>query len=272
VIGKTKTLHHGGAETRRTAKVRGSKTPPRAAVPHEYRDRLQLGQHDPCLLLVFAGFVFVADVGWLVALEEEDLAQALIGVNLGGQGRAIGDFKRDKAFPLRLKGGYVDDDAAAGVRGLADADGQNVTRDFEVLNRARQGERVGRNEHERALDVDERAFVKVFGVDNGGVDVGEDLEFVGDAQIVPVRGDAVRDYAFTHLAVIERTDHSMFLGHAADPAVTFDCHVAWFPRVLGGFCGATKKPSYRRNCSIDNMRRSPIASTSYVLSGNFEES
>jgi hypothetical protein len=36
---------------------------------------------------------------------------------------------------------------------------------------------------------------------------------------------------------------------------------------FGDFGGATKKPSYRRNCSIDNQRRSPIISASYALSG-----
>jgi hypothetical protein len=36
---------------------------------------------------------------------------------------------------------------------------------------------------------------------------------------------------------------------------------------LGIFGAEPKKPSYRRNCSIDNMRKSPIISASYALSG-----
>src|SRR5438270_91006 len=38
--------------------------------------------------------------------------------------------------------------------------------------------------------------------------------------------------------------------------------------ISSGIFSATKKPSYRRNCSIDNRRRSPIASASYALCEN----
>src|SRR5438270_9084132 len=57
---------------------------------------LQFRQHNPRLLLVFPGFVFVADVGRLVALEEENLAEAFIGINLCRKGRAVGNFQGDK--------------------------------------------------------------------------------------------------------------------------------------------------------------------------------
>jgi len=42
----------------------------------------------------------------------------------------LGDFEGDEALPLGLEGVDVDDDAAAGVGGFADTDGEDVARDF----------------------------------------------------------------------------------------------------------------------------------------------
>jgi hypothetical protein len=97
-------------------------------------DFLQLGQHDSLLFLVLAGFVFVAGFAGFVALEEEDLAEALIGVDLGRQRSGIGDFQSNKAFPFGLKGSHVHDNAAAGIGGFPDADGEHVTGNLEVLH------------------------------------------------------------------------------------------------------------------------------------------
>src|SRR5579864_9131890 len=68
-----------------------------------YKKPLQLRQHDPTLLLVFSGFVFVAGFARLVALEEEDLAEAFIGIDFGRQRRGIGDFQSDEPFPFGFK-------------------------------------------------------------------------------------------------------------------------------------------------------------------------
>src|SRR5262249_14006621 len=105
--------------------------------------------------------------------------------------------------------------------------------------------------HGRSLDADERALVKLLGIDDGGIYVGEDLEFVGYAEIVSVRGDAVGNHAFTHLAVVEWIDHSMFLGHAADPAVTFNCHSAMGSfRFCGDFGVSTKSHITSQTASL----------------------
>src|ERR1700687_379843 len=85
---------------------------------------LQLRQHDPLLRLVFAFAVSVADFADFVGLEEEDLAQAFVGVDTSREGRGVGDFEGDEAFPLGLEWRYVDDDAAARIRALTDADRQ----------------------------------------------------------------------------------------------------------------------------------------------------
>jgi hypothetical protein len=80
-----------------------------------FKNKLKLRQNNSLLFLIFSGFVFVAGFARLVALEEEDLAKAFIGIDFGRQRGAVRDFQCDKAFPLRLKGRYVYDDAAAGV-------------------------------------------------------------------------------------------------------------------------------------------------------------
>ena len=97
-----------------------------------------------------------------------------------------------------------------------------------MLDRARQGEGIGRDDAHGALEVDERLGVERLGVDDGRVDVGEDLEFVRAADVVAVAGRAVGDHPppvdLLHLAGLEWLDHSL-LGHAADPPVGLDAHL-----------------------------------------------
>ena len=158
-------------------------------------DGYSLGSVSVCWRLVLALLVGVRDLARLVALEEEHLGDALVGVDLGGQRRGVGDLEGDDALPLRLERRHVHDDPAARVGRLADADREHVARDAEVLDGAREGEGVGRDDADVALEVDEGARVEVLGVDDRGVDVGEDLELVGDADVVAVGRDAVRDHA-----------------------------------------------------------------------------
>src|SRR6185312_17149738 len=65
-------------------------------------------------------------------------------------------------------------------------------------------------------------------IDDGGVDVGEDLELAGAAHVVAVAGGAVGNQplliANLHLPGLERLDHAVLFGHAADPLVGFDAH------------------------------------------------
>ena len=73
---------------------------------------------------------------------------------------------------------------------------------------------------------DERALVELLGIDDGAVDVGEDLEFVGHAQVVAVGRQTVGDDAFADLLLRKGVDHIVFRGHFADPTVTLDGHGA----------------------------------------------
>src|SRR3546814_6369268 len=97
-----------------------------------------------------------------------------------------------------------------------------VARDAEELDRASQRERIGRDDAHVRLDVDEAARVERLGVDDGRVDVGEDLELARAAHVVAVAGCAVADDAVAvggvpDLAGLERFDHAVLFGPAADP-------------------------------------------------------
>ena len=177
---------------------------------------------------VFAVAVFVGSFADFVALKKEDLCHAFASVDFGGQGGGVGKLEGNVAFPFRLERGNVDDDAAAGVGGFAQADGQDVARDAEVFDRARQCEGIGRDDAAVVFDGDEVFRVEVFGIDDGAVDVGEDFEFVGAADVVAVAGRAVGDDAlsvgFFDLIRLEGIDHAEFFAHAAYPFVGFDAH------------------------------------------------
>ncbi len=147
---------------------------------------LQLREDDGLLFLVFAFFVGVGNFAFFVGFEEEDLGKTFVGVDLGREGRGIGNFEGDEAFPFRLKGGDVDDDAAAGVGAFAEADGEDVAGDAEVFDSAGKGKGVWGDDANIAFEIDHGSGVEIFGIDDGGMDIGEYFEFVGDADIVAV--------------------------------------------------------------------------------------
>jgi hypothetical protein len=60
---------------------------------------------------------------------------------------------------------------------------------------------------------------KCFGSTTCAVDVGEDLEFVGDADVVAVGRQSVRHDTIADLAILERARSSVLEGHLPDPAV-----------------------------------------------------
>jgi len=69
---------------------------------------------------------------------------------------------------------------------------------------------------------------KALGSTMVGIDVGEDLEFVGAAHVVAVAGSAVGDdlaaLGLAHELGREGFDHAMLLRHAPYPAIRFDAH------------------------------------------------
>ena len=65
---------------------------------------------------------------------------------------------------------------------------------------------------------------EILGIDDRIVDIGEDLELVGDARVIAVGGQAVADRPLAPLAVDERLDHAVLERALANPAVGHDAH------------------------------------------------
>ena len=201
---------------------------------------LRLGQGNAGLPHVFAFAVFIGGFAHFVALEEEDLRHAFAGIDFGGQRRGVGEFERHIAFPFRLERGHVHDDAAARVGRFAQAHGEHVARNAEIFHRACQREGIGRDDAAVVFHGDKVFRVEVFGIDDGAVDVGEDFEFVGATDVVAVAGRAVGNDAaavlFFDLVGLERLNHAVLFGHAANPFVGFDGHGV-FPGLglVGGY-------------------------------------
>src|SRR5690606_15142151 len=159
--------------------------------------------------------------------EEQHLRASLARVDLRRQRRGIGKFKRDVAFPFGLQRRHIDDDAATGIGTFSQADGQDAAGNAEILHRAGQGEGVGRNNAHFAGKIDKGLFIEGLGVDDGRIDIGEYLEFVGAAHVVAVAAGAIADDAVaidrTNLARLERLYHSS-AGRLPDPTVVFYAH------------------------------------------------
>ena len=90
---------------------------------------------------------------------------------------------------------------------------------------------LGGMTHDSPRRSTKRGGREVLGIDDRVVDVGEDLELVGDARVVAVGGQPVGDHAVAPLGFDERLDHAVLGGHPADPAVGHHGH-------LGGPSGA----------------------------------
>src|SRR5258707_4369459 len=106
------------------------------------KSALELWKRNPHLRLILALLVSIAPptLVALVRRENQHLRNAFVGVDAGGEGRRVRDLECDESLPLRLERRDVGDDAAAGVGTLADADGEHVAGDAEILHRARQSE------------------------------------------------------------------------------------------------------------------------------------
>ncbi len=138
------------------------------------------------MALIFAAAIFVGGFADFVGFKEENLGDAFVGIYLGGERGGVGELKGDVAFPLGLEGRDVDDDAAAGVGAFSETNGEDVAGYAEVFDRAREGEAVGWDDDVIVFDVKEVFGVEVFGIDDGAVDVGEEFEFVGAANVIAV--------------------------------------------------------------------------------------
>jgi len=158
------------------------------------------------LVLIFPLAVGVGDFANLIRLEEQHLSDAFVGIDARWQRRCIGYFQGDVALPFRLKRSYIDDQAATRVSALAQADGDDVARDAKIFDGLGQDERVRGDDADVAGEINEGLGVEVLGVDDGRVNVCEYLELAGDAYIVAIGRQAIRNDAVANLPIDERLD------------------------------------------------------------------
>src|SRR4029453_3144439 len=109
------------------------------------------------------------------------------------------------AFPAGLQRSHVHDDPAARIGRLAEADDEDVARDPEIFDRPGEREAVGRDDAYVRLPVSEPVRREVLGVDDRRIDVGEDLELVGDPRVIAVGRQAVAYAALAPLRLTERS-------------------------------------------------------------------
>ena len=131
------------------------------------------------------------------------------------------------AFPFRFQRGHVHDNAATGIGAFSKAHGQHTAGNTEVLNRAGQRKRIGRNNANISDKIHKGFFIEGLGVHDGRIDVGEDLEFIGTTHIVAIAAGAIADNTLpilvAHLAWLEGLDHALG-SNPPNPTVAFDTH------------------------------------------------
>src|SRR3546814_2460555 len=123
------------------------------------------------------------------------------------------------AFPAGFERGDVHDDPAPRIGRLAEADDEYVARDAEIFDRAGEREAVRRNDADVGLAVDEAVRGEILGVDDRAVDVGENLEVVGDARVIAVGREARAAAAVAALRLAERFDHAPRPGGFVTPSI-----------------------------------------------------
>ena len=180
--------------------------------------------------------IFIGDIAFFVRLEEDDLAYAFVDVDAQGEVGEVGEFDDEAALPAGFEGRGVDEEAGAGVGGLAEGYGGDGAGHAEGLDGDAQavgvrGEQiVARAVVRRAQRwFDEGFFVEAFGVNLAPVYGREDAEaVVGQAHVVAVAGCARADDAaacdFAYELRLEGVYELRLCGHAAYPAVGFDSH------------------------------------------------
>src|SRR6185369_10739122 len=142
--------------------------------------------------------------------------------------RSVRELEGDVALPLRFKRRDIHKNSATRISTLSQTNRQDISRNPKVLNCARKSETVWWNHYRLTLDVDEVLLIKLFWIDDGTVDVCEEFEFVGAANVISIAGRPVGNNApainFLHLTRLKGIDHSILFHHTADPLIGLDTH------------------------------------------------
>lgn len=180
------------------------------------------------MILILPGFISIARFAHLISPEKKNLRDAFVGIDASGKRCGVANLDGDLASPLGFKWGYVDNDATASISALAQADGQNVARNFEILNRLSQGKTVRRNNTAISINIDKCPRAELLGIDDLPINIGEDFEVSAYADIVAVTGNTIGDYALGDLILGKGNNLDFFL----DLPVSEDAHGSSSKRML----------------------------------------
>ena len=118
------------------------------------------------------------------------------------------------AVPQLFERRDIDDDSAARIGGFAQANGQYIFWYAEVLNRARQGERVRRDNAHIVFDIDKAFGIKGLGIHRRRVNIREHFELWSTTNVITIARSAVGNYFITilvtHLARFKGVNHPGF--------------------------------------------------------------
>ena len=206
--------------TPRRRERRGSATQTCAICRRHY----SRGGRHPHLSLVLSVPIRVADLALLLRFEKDHLRDSFPRVDLRGERSRIRDLQGDEPLPFRFERSDVGDDPTPRIGGFTHAKGEYAPGDAEVLDGTREGERVGWDDANVSLERNERALIELLRIDDRVIYIGKDFELVRHPHIVAVRGCAVGNGAAAHLSILERLDHAMLAGHAANPMIGLDTH------------------------------------------------
>ena len=144
-------------------------------------------------------------------------------------------FKSNLAFIFKPNFGVSG--KASCIRTLTKTDCQHIARNAKIFNSTRQCKAVRRNNALRTFKVNKALIVKVLGIDDCAVDVGEDLELIGASNVIAVAACTVADdatcFILTNLSRRERLNHAVCFSHVFDPSIVFDRHVFSLFKIKG---------------------------------------
>lgn len=163
--------------------------------------------------------VLIRRLAHLFGAQEEELADAFVGIDLGRKRRGVRKLERDVPFPLRLKRCDIHDDAATGIGGLAEADNEHVPRNTEILHRSPQSKAVRRNDAFVTGFIDKAPFGKALRIDCDAVNVREDFELIRHTSIIAIRRKAIGKHISRAKLLDKGLNHLVLKGLVSNPGV-----------------------------------------------------
>ena len=161
-----------------------------------------------------------------------------MSVDFGREIGCIGKLQCHVSLPFRFQRRYIDYDSAARVGRFANANGQDISRNPEVLDCTCQHKGIGRYDANVPGGWNETLLTERLRINRGGKNVGKHLELGSASHVVPVAGRTPRNnflrFNAANLIGFVRLDHAVFFGHVPNPMVSLDRQFESIEMVGGG--------------------------------------